>query len=223
MLVSHTSKNFDTDVIVSPKQILLPVLLFFTAFLLSTGGCATWKLRRNPAYSGPKIPNPLPVRACDRHFVIDQISAELSQYFRVKSEQRLRLTDSILTEGWIETHPEIGSGILEPWRKDSTPGYEKRFASLQTVRRRAKVRVTPDGQGYLVEVQVLRELEDKSPPDHSVVSGSSYRYDGSLDANHGQESSLNIDDYSNLKWIQIGRDSGLEQLILRNIQARLAK
>ena len=62
----------------------------------------------------------------------------VDDYFRIEREERVRLIGGVLTEGRIDTFPIIGSTIFEPWRKDSTPGYEKVHATLQSIRRRAR-------------------------------------------------------------------------------------
>ena len=66
-----------------------------------------------------------------------------------------RLIAGVLTEGRIDTFPLSGSTLLEPWRRDSTRGYEKWHATLQAIRRRATVRVIPTEGGYLLDVIVL--------------------------------------------------------------------
>ena len=106
------------------------------------------------------LPNPLPVPLVPRELVMDEVSDEVDNYFRILREQRLRLSDNVLMEGWIETEPKIGSTALEPWRQDSTRGFELAHATLQSVRRWCKVRVIPTGDRYLIDVQVYKELED---------------------------------------------------------------
>ena len=62
----------------------------------------------------------------------------------------------------IETAYLTGAGVLEPWHSDSV-GLENRLEStFQSIRRRVIVNVIPDerGQGYLVSVEALKELED---------------------------------------------------------------
>ena len=155
----------------------------------------------------------------DRWLVMEQISDELDNYFRIFREERIRMHDGILSEGRIETHPKIGSTLLEPWRRDSLIGFERLHATLQTVRRFAKVRVVPAGDHYQIDLQVFKELEDLPQPIGSGISGEILRHDSSLD----------IDDElpqlteQNQGWIPLGRDVLLEQQILRNIQARLQK
>jgi len=209
------------------KTVLRLILCFSMAIwiCLVAGGCRAWNLRGNQQNASlyEQIPNPVSVAACERHFVMDQVSDEIDNYFDIRREERLRLVDNVLTEGWIETHPKIASGIFEPWRKDSLPGFEKRLATLQTFRRWAKVRVIPDGIGYSIDVKVYKEMEDRDPPDHSVVTGAMGRHDNALDSLSNDQPSLGIQESSKLIWFPIGRDIQLEQQILRNVTTRLKK
>ena len=77
----------------------------------------------------------------------------------------------------------------------------------------------PTGNDYLVDVQVFKELEDKEFPQHSTASGKILRHDSGLDID--QDDSLL--GRGNQGWIPLGRDVSLEQMILRNIQARLER
>lgn len=178
---------------------------------VSTGG---WK----PVTDTPAgIPNPLSVPLVPRELVMDEVSDEIDDYFRIIREQRIRLNQNILTEGWIDTAPQIGSTVLEPWRRDSQPGFELAHSTLQTVRRWAKVRVIPNGNQYLVDVKVYKELEDLDEPEHSTVSGPIFRHDNSLDFDRNNA----LLSPPNLGWIPMGRDFQLEQAILGNIQQRI--
>jgi hypothetical protein len=154
----------------------------------------------------------------DRFLVMDEISDEVDDYFRIAREEQIRVVDSLMTEGWIDTWPRIGSTVLEPWHHDSTRGFEKLHSSLQTVRRQAKVRVIPSGDSYLVDVKVFKELEDNPNPVRSAVSGKFLRHDTALD--------VGFEDYwserQNDGWISMGRDVSLEQRILANIVRRLS-
>ena len=115
--------------------------------------------------------------------------------------------------------PKIGSTLLEPWRRDSLPGFERLHATLQTVRRFAKVRVVPAGDHYQIDLQVFKELEDLQQPMGSGISGKILRTDSTLDIDR---ENLELVGQSN-GWIPLGRDVLLEQQILRNIQTRLQK
>lgn len=172
-----------------------------------------WPEGHNPT------PNPIYIPMIDRDIVMEQISDELDDYFRIFREERLRLVDNVLTEGWIETHPKIGATLLEPWRKDSTSGFERLHATLQTVRRFAKVRVIPTNGNYAIDVKVYKELEDRAAPERATVSGRNIRINNALDSDRDDQFS----DAPNKGWIPLGRDLSLEQQILRNLEQRLTK
>jgi hypothetical protein len=160
--------------------------------------------------------NPLPVAPLPRELVMDEVADAVDDYFRIAREQRIQLAGNIMTEGWIETHPRIGSTVLEPWRGDSTMGFERVHATLQTVRRTARVRVIPTGQGYLVDVQVYKELEDLLQPAHSSISGRLARHDNTLDADMYDPPAIQW----SKGWIPMGRDFSLEQKIVAQLQQR---
>jgi hypothetical protein len=164
------------------------------------------------------VPNPLSVPFGNCEWVMDQISDELDNYFRISREQRIRVVDSILTEGWIETHPRTGSTLLEPWHRDSQPGFEKLHATLQTVRRFARVRVIPTAEQYWVDLKVYKELEDLPQPVGSTVGGRISRHDNSID-----QDEVYPQGPLNAGWIPMGRDLALEEEILRNLQSRFDK
>jgi len=185
--------------------------------LASLAGCGRWLAGGSPMMDEPPIANPLPLPPVPRELVMDEVSDEIDDYFRIAVEQRIQLVDNVMSEGWIETHPRVGSTLLEPWRRDSTPGFERLHATLQSVRRTARVRVIPTGDGYLVDLQVFKELEDLVQPEGAAVTGRQLRFDNSLDADRPDY----ISGPFNRGWIPMGRDLSLENQILANIQARI--
>ena len=200
-------------------RISIPICLAVLAVGLS--GCRAFKDVPVTNVAGqPELPNPLPVPMTDRSTVMDQVSDEIDNYFRIYREERIRLVDNVMSEGWIETHPKIGATILEPWHKDSTRGFERMHATLQTVRRFAKVRVIPAGNGYQLDVKVYKELEDLPEPQQSTVTGRTLWHDSALEIPYPDEITANVDP-KNKGWIPMGRDFSLEQVILCNIQGRL--
>ena len=211
--------------IAMPKPFSYPIfattVLMVMALMICGSGCRTiqnLEATKNQTAFEP-VANPLIVPLVDRWFLMDEISDEIDDYFRVFREERIRSVDGVMTEGWIETHPRIGSTVLEPWHHDSTRGYEKIHASLQTVRRYAKVRVIPTGNSYTIDVQVFKELEDNPRPINSPVSGKVLRTDNALDTDLPE----NWVTPNNRGWIALGRDVSLEQRILRNIEQRLSQ
>ena len=198
------------------------LLLLMSCAILSATGCQAFRSfsgLENQPIPATQVANPLAVPMLDRWLVMEQISDELDNYFRILREERIRMHDGILSEGRIETQPKIGSTLLEPWRRDSLTGFERLHATLQTVRRFAKVRVVPAGDQYQVDLQVFKELEDLQQPVGSGISGQILRHDNSLDIDRER---LELATSGN-GWIPLGRDVLLEQQILRNIQSRLQK
>jgi hypothetical protein len=165
------------------------------------------------------VANPVHVRATDREFVWLQVVDTVDDYFKIAHEDRVRVVGGVLTEGRIDTFPTVGATVLEPWRPDSTAGFERLHSSLQSIRRRAELRVTPVADGYSIEVLVFKELEDVSRPEHATVGGATLRHDGTL----VRASSSPGSEPATLGWIPLGRDPTLEQQILLEIQARASE
>ena len=169
----------------------------------------------------PPPPNPVLVGVTDRDFVWDQVVDVVDDYFRIRKEQRVRRVGDLLTEGRIDTYPRTASTIFEPWNRDSVTAYDRWEATLQSLRRIGLVRVIPAPQGYLIDVQVYKELEDVPAPNTGAVTLANsidLRNDNSLrrleNPVGGQQPTIG--------WIGQGRDVELEQEILAQIQARLA-
>jgi hypothetical protein len=153
----------------------------------------------------------------DREFLWNNAVDAVDDYFRIEREERVRLIGGVMTEGRIDTFPTSGSTLLEPWRRDSTPGYEKLHATLQPIRRKATLRVIPTEGGYLVDVVVQKELEDLDKPEHATAGGATLRYDGTLVRQQNAPGRYS----ATLGWIPIGRDCSLEQRILADLSGRL--
>ena len=190
-------------------------------------GCRPWVIDRDriPEWIGPApetLPNPLTVPLVPRELIMDEVSDELDNYFRIAREERIRVVEDIMTEGWIDTHPKIGSTYLEPWRQDSTWGFERAHATLQTIRRFAKVRVVPTRNNFQIDVKVFKEIEDLEQPQHATISGDVFRHDNTLDFEELDPDRFRQKSQVRKRgWIPLGRDFSLEQLILRNLSARI--
>jgi hypothetical protein len=170
-------------------------------------------------YGAPagQIENPLFLPPLEQEFVWNQLVDAVDDYFRIEREERVRLIGGILTEGRIDTFPAPGSTFLEPWRGDSASGYERLHATLQSIRRRATVRLIPTEGGSLVDVVVQKELEDLDKPEHATAGSGTLRHDATLIRGEGPPGTFS----ATLGWIPIGRDVALEQKILNDIRCRL--
>ena len=149
----------------------------------------------------------------------DQIVDTVDDYFEIAREQRVQNLEGVITEGRLETHPLPGATVFEPWRLDSTPGFETVHASLQSVRRQATIRVVPVSTGYSLHVIVRKELEDVDRPAFSTPGSTLPRHDGSIVRADGELDEEPL----TLGWIGVGRDAELEQVMIQHIRGRLAE
>jgi len=187
--------------------------------LCGTPGCGLYTHGSLVGQADPQaagLQNPMLVPVTDRDLLWDQVIDALDDYFVIQREERVRQVGEVLLEGRIETFPVGGATLLEPWRKDSTHGPERLQSTLQSIRRRAVVRVTPTGGGYLIDLAVYKELEDMASPQHASVGQARVRHETTLNRNEEEPGA----DAFTLGWIALGRDASLEQRILQEIRDR---
>jgi hypothetical protein len=168
-------------------------------------GCA---LPPAPVAEAP-IANPMFVAAASSQYVFDQTVDVVDDYFTIDREETVKQVGDLITEGQITTFPQMGATWFEPWRRDTPDPVQRSESTLQSIRRTALVRVIPTGEGYLVDLQVFKELEDVRKPAFATASAAS-RYS---DPVPGQP--------YNVGWIPQGRDPALEQRMLCDLQNRL--
>lgn len=141
----------------------------------------------------------------------------MDDYFRIVREQPLQASGGVILEGRLDTAYRTGASIFEPWRKDSTKGFERLQSTFQSIRRRATVIVRPVPEGYSLMVRVDKELEDVDREQFASESAASFRHDGTVLRNGDVAGEEPV----TLGWISMGRDSTLEQQILQAIVARV--
>jgi hypothetical protein len=195
------------------------IVLVMLAMSIASG-CGSLLYRFNSQPPQHYVPNPLPLPPAEDLFVWLQVVDVVDDYFRIMSEQPVQNRGDMILEGRLETSYLIGASTAEPWRKDSTNGFERLQSTLQSIRRRAFVFVRPLGAGYEVEVVVQKELEET---------------DRSLDASEGAVTTTRDNTVARRRrettqegpmtvgWIPLGRDESLEQLILQDILGRVTQ
>jgi hypothetical protein len=180
-------------------------------------GCSVGPLVDNPVHvnglSGPDAPNPLLVAPGEPGpeayaSVFERVVDILDDYFEIADKNRY--------DGRIETYPRIAPGYEQIWKPSSPDPYERLYATLQSLRHRASVQISPAPEGgYYVRVSVFRELEDLPRPS-TAVSAPAFR-----DANILQRQYDIVDPIVVTQgWIPKGQDEAFEQKILRRIQGR---
>lgn len=196
------------------------VLLIFAAM-----GCHHWHLppvKLPPILKPPppvEVPlnNPAQIGPIAPDFLWQQIVDAVDDSFRISSEQRVRRDANNWMEGRLETYPDVGPTLLEPWRKDSTPGFERIQSTIQTIRRTTVVRVIPNPQGYLIDVKVTKEQEDVDQSQFATSSAAARTHSGAVIRTDTNVRGLPI----TLGWINIGRDMALERRLLESIVGRV--
>jgi hypothetical protein len=186
---------------------------------LGMSGCTT------PAWSPPPpemvpiietepiYPNPVLIPISDSQCAWEAVADVIDDYFKIQHEEPVRQIGDTFNEGRIETYYQVSPTLLEPWRRDTAGEYERVENTLQTMRRRAVVRVWPTQGGHWVEVAVFKELEDKRSPEHASAGSATFRYDSSFTRVVNPE----IVDQSGECWIPKGRDPVLEQRIIGHL------
>ena len=182
-------------------------------------GCGQLAYRLQNDVPDTFVPNPLELPPAPDQFIWSQVVDTVDDYFRISREQPVQNSNGVILDGSIETAYQVGASLLEPWRKDSTQGFERLQSTLQSIRRRAVVTVRPFGPGYTIEVVVQKDLEDTDRTQYATESTAGVRHDGTI----VRKDDGFDDSPQTLGWIPLGRDASLEQVILRDIFSRITQ
>lgn len=165
----------------------------------TSSGCATIQ-----GYNAP-VTNPVFVRANNHEVAWERTVDVVHEYlFEIERENKLG--------GVIETRYKTGPGALEPWHRDSVGTANRVESTLQSIRRKAYVSVTPVQGGYLIGVEAHKELEDVAGA--ANLQGAATFLDDSL-----LQRDLNavVGQATPSGWVSKGRDEALEQSMLKSI------
>ncbi|MFG0265913.1 MAG: hypothetical protein ACF8AM_12310 [Rhodopirellula sp. JB055] len=187
--------------------------------VLLSAGCGQLAYRLGTDTPPQYVPNPLDLPPVPADFLWSQVVDSVDDVFRISREQPVVNQPGAILEGRLETSYKVGGSILEPWRKDSSPGFERLQSTLQSIRRRAIVHVRPHSNGYSVEIIVQKDLEDTDRTQYATETTAGPRHDGSRTSR--------VDDFDDnpqtLGWIPLGRDTTLEQILLQDIFRRVTQ
>lgn len=185
-------------------------------FLAGQAGCslmpATWSA---PSFAsifggGEPVANPLRVPRGDFETVWNKSVAVVGKYFPVASENRL--------SGTIRTESQMSGTILEPWSSDTATIRDRFESTLQTYRRFAVLKIEPaPAGGFLVRVEVMKELEDQIKPVNQPAGRAVFYND--FPVNRTREIVGPVP--APVGWIPEGRDTNMEQVILAGIRDSL--
>ncbi len=186
----------------------MSVRLSVTPRLMAAIVCVLTLMNFGCAASRPMIvSNPVFVPANTQHNAWERTVDVLHDFhFPIARENRL--------DGMIETEYRVGSNVLEPWHGDSVGLRNRMESTLQSIRRKVKVDLTPVEGGYLVGVEAHKELEDLNGTAENTSGAATFRKSSPLERNL----SVVVGQSSPSGWISLGRDTDLEQAILDNLQ-----
>jgi hypothetical protein len=186
-----------------------------------------------PVIAGPPPPprNTVVIPPLDAEVVWSRMVDVTDDYFKIANEQRVTFANGVPTEGRIDTFPQTGATLLEPWRRDSVGFRERLESTLQSIRRIGTMRLLPDPNGWRIEVVVQKELEYLPRPMRATTGGASFRNDDSLyrygtplpvlGQQVGDQPRPVAAPTENLGWIPLGRDPLLERSMLERLVAKL--
>jgi len=160
--------------------------------------------------------NPVFIPIADPQCAWETVVGVVSAYFRVEREEPVRMIGNTLTEGCITTFPEVSPTIFEPWRHDTVDPRQRIENTLQSMRRRAVVRVIPAQGGHWVDLSVFKELEDVARPEHATAGAATLRYDSTLTRVENPVAGQQMTQ----GWISQGRDASMEQYIIGDLLSR---
>lgn len=150
-----------------------------------------------------EIPNPILVGCSQEEVVWERTVDVIHDYFDIERENRL--------DGVITTLPKVGASWMEPWHRDTVGWYNRWESTFQSIRRRAFIRITRGEGGFLVTVEVFKELEDIGVASNRPAGGATFRQPLPI------QNDLNLIEGRSVPsgWISQGRDPLIEQRMLK--------
>lgn len=171
------------------------------------------------AANAPSASKSIVIPVTNEDYAWELIVDVVDDYFDIDQENRVQVVGNVVTEGRIETFPQVGATLLEPNRLDSVGRYNLVESTFQSVRRRGEVRVVPQQGGWLVDVIVYKEFEDLARPENSNAGAATFRFDNSISSRLDEGvSRTKLSQF----WIPLGRDCEIETQMLLDIQDRIA-
>lgn len=173
--------------------------LLILAALCAAPGCMSTQ-----TYT-PSVSNPIFVRGNNPDDAWERMVDVVHDYkFEIERENKLG--------GVLETRYKTGASALEPWHGDSVGCSNRLESTLQSIRRKAYVSMTPVQGGYLIGVEAHKELEDVAKA--ANLQGAATFLDDNILA---RDLNAVVGQATPSGWLSKGRDDALEQSMLKSI------
>jgi hypothetical protein len=179
---------------------------FVSLVLLGLCGLSSGCAFGRPAVAG----NPIFIPAGNEDAIWERTVDVVHDYFDIARENRIIGSQP----GVIETRYRIGASLFEPWHRDSYGLDNRTESTLQSIRRKSIVSITPAEGGYLVGVEVFKEIEDLPGIANNTAGGATFNQSSPL----RRDLDLVVGQSSPSGWVPRGRDEVLESEILRRLQ-----
>ena len=192
---------------------------------LSTAGCMTGPQFDNPmkigagadadgACENPVLINPKNTTATAYAETFDKALDVLDDFFPIAYSNRY--------DGRIVAEPVVAPGLERFWKPGSPDLYERALVTFQSYRYLCEVRIrAAEPAGYFVQVTVRKELRDYPTPAGPYTGTTVFGDAGTVD----REAFVVVDPDATRpvsnpfdRWIPKGRDTAMEQMILRKLQ-----
>jgi hypothetical protein len=121
--------------------------------------------------------------------------------------------------GYIRTQPLTGAQAFEFWRKDNVGRFNTSEANLQTIRRTVEINLYRRDDRVCADCVVM--VERLSLPESGPAGGSRPSMLFGRTSTSLRHLDLTPRQKASLTWIELGRDSRLEEEILERLKARL--
>ncbi len=139
---------------------LLPLALVVCALAASCTTVPTMPPSGSLANAPPQTP-PLFLPAGNdpnAELAVNERAMDVLHYYNFEVDTSNQL------EGTMATYYKVGSGIIEPWHKESVGLANRLESTAQPIRRKVLIHFVRVDGGYLVSVEALKEIEDSRQP-----------------------------------------------------------
>ncbi|WP_020472151.1 hypothetical protein [Zavarzinella formosa] len=191
---------------------------------LATAGCMNGPLFDNPmkvdatnadcACENPVLINPRTTSTTAYADTFDKVLDVVNDFFEIAYSNRY--------DGRIVAKPTVSPGFERFWKPGSPDFYERTLVSLQPYRYLCEVRIREaEPSGYFVQVTVRKELADYPVPSGPFTSSPVFGDAATVDRDQfvivAPDAATPLSGAKD-RWIPKGRDTALEQVILRRLQ-----
>jgi len=137
----------------------------------------------------------------------------------VLAKMHFEIEKADANSGFIRTRPLPGAHFFEFWRSDNVGASNALLANIQSIRRTASLTMHRRSDQLCIRCRV--NVQQLSMPEHEVTS-SSHAYEMFSESTASmQQLTLRAEQKRQMAWLDLARDSQLENEILRRIEKQL--